>query len=169
MEATIQQQPDLDGTYDTLSKTPTEFSTLHDHFPDMKRLAGRCDTIVEFGVWRAHGSTWAFLAGRPKRMISLDIRYHINIEQVRQVAEDEGIDFHFVLGDSRAFEMPECDLLFIDSDHTYAQMRAELKHAPKVRRWILMHDTVTCWEKSINSDEEGIGRAIEEFLEERPE
>ena len=132
----------------------------------IRRYAEECDNIVEFGVWRAHGSTWALLAGKPTSMTSVDISYHPNIEQVREAAKREGIDYHFVLGDSATMEIPPCDLLFIDSRHTYKQMTKELlAHSLMVESYIIMHDTVTSWDVDLSTGEEGIGRAIDEFIE----
>ena len=53
-------------------------------------------------------------------------------------------DFHFTVGDTKAIDIEETDLLFIDTLHTYDQLAAELaRHGMKARRWIVLHDTTT--------------------------
>ena len=90
-------------------------------------------------------------------------------------------------------EIDECDMLFIDSWHHYYQLRKELKlHADKAKKWIVMHDTVSCgssgedWKSWGNGsqiqydqlcqdldteeiDNIGINSAIFEFLSTHPE
>jgi hypothetical protein len=85
-------------------------------------------------------------------MISLDIAhprdftghdaYGCDLDKVERMAKEEGIDFQFILGSSLTTQIPECDLLFIDTEHTYNQLTQELKlHSKKVRKYIILHDT----------------------------
>lgn len=49
------------------------------------------------------------------------------------------IDF---LGNDLEVQLPECDILMIDTLHTYDQLLKELKLlSGKTKRYILMHDT----------------------------
>ena len=77
-------------------------------------------------------------------------------------------------------EIEETDLLFLDTWHAYKQLKAELElHSPKVRKYIVFHDTTTYGDIDETNYEilgsewkgEGIGiwRAIEEFLQSNPE
>jgi len=54
-------------------------------------------------------------------------------------------------------EIPEVDMLFIDTDHTYEQLKGELaRHGNKVKKYLVFHDTVSC--------ETELMPAIEEFM-----
>jgi hypothetical protein len=76
-------------------------------------------------------------------------------------------DFHFTVGDTKVLDIEETDLLFIDTLHTYDQLTTELaRHAAKVRRWIVLHDTTTFATQGQESDPRGLWPAVEEFLTE---
>ncbi len=133
----------IEETYEVLKHTPSD---INEHLETLKKYASECDTIVELGV-RYCVSTWALLVGKPKKMVSIDIKHPNdfggNLQEVYLAAMDENIDFQFVLGDSLKVEIPECDLLFIDTVHTYEQLSQELKkHGSKVRKYIILHDTI---------------------------
>jgi hypothetical protein len=55
--------------YEQLRNTPSD---INEHLPTLKKYTEECDTIVEMGV-RSIISTWAFLAGNPKKITSLDL------------------------------------------------------------------------------------------------
>lgn len=62
---------------------------------------------------------------------------------VLQSLTRRGTTFCFIQASTLDIEIDETDLLFIDTQHTYAQLIAELrKHHSKVRRWIALHDTM---------------------------
>lgn len=153
----------IDDAYTVLCSTPSD---INEHLPTLKRYAEQSDVIVELGV-RYIVSTWALLAGRPKKMLSVDIEdpkhYGGNIEPVIQVAQENGIDFSFQKASSLEIEIPECDFLFIDTLHTYDQLSKELAlHHTKAKKFIAMHDT------NLAGDTE-MRRAINEFLVAHPE
>lgn len=132
----------IDYTYDIYSTTPCD---INEHLPILKLYAKKSDIIYELGV-RSIVSTWALLAGRPKKMVSVDIYhpsyYGARIEPVYEACQEEGIDFTFVQISSLDLEIEETDLLFIDTIHTYEQVTAELnRHASKTKKFILLHDT----------------------------
>src|SRR3990167_2808490 len=105
-----------------------QISDIHEHLPVLKEYASKCESIVELGV-REMVSTWALLAGRPKRMLSVDIVYpkEFDVKEVEELCGKGGIDFKFMIGDSLEVDIPQCDLLFIDTIHTYKQLSQELK------------------------------------------
>ena len=116
-------------------------SDIHKHLPTLKKFAEKCEHITEMGV-RWVTSTWALLAGKPKRMISYDMVYHPNIEEAKESAKIAGIDFEFKVKDVLDFEIEETDLLFLDTLHHYYQLSQELKlHGNKARKYIILHDT----------------------------
>jgi hypothetical protein len=145
-------------------------SDINEHLPTLKRYSEECEHITEMGV-RNIVSTWAFLMGNPKKLISYDIN-PINENTVLDVIEGMGIDYKFILDDTTKCNIEETDFLFIDTLHNYNQMKAELTlHGNKVRKYIGFHDT-TLFEingESYNgTPQSGIWLAIEEFMNENP-
>ena len=138
----------------------TTVSDINEHLPILKKYASECSHITELGV-RAIVSTWAFLSGRPKKLVSVDI-YHpnhfgANLDEVYKVCKEENILFDFIQDSSLEIEIESTDLLFIDTIHWYAQLSKELKlHSNKVRKYIILHDTTSCYDD--------LQPAIDEFL-----
>ena len=57
--------------------------------------------------------------------------------------------------------------MFIDTLHTYDQLSEELRlHAPKARKYIVLHDTTTYGEGGETPGHQGLWPAVEEFLAE---
>lgn len=128
-------------------------SDICQHLPTLRKYAYMCDSIVELGV-RSIVSTWAFLLGKPKTLISVDIihpskyvdydQYGCNLELVYKLAEGNGIDFKFIEQDSLKIELPEVDMVFFDTLHTYEQLSQELRlHGNKAKKYLIFHDTET--------------------------
>jgi hypothetical protein len=158
-------------------------SDINEHIPTLIKYGHECDHITEMGV-RWIRSTWAFLGSAPKKLISYDIQdpseWSVNIQDVYDTAKHYGLDFTFIKANVLEVEIEETDLLFLDTWHSYKQLRSELAlHASKVRKYIIFHDTTEFADKDEKSYEiwgdewkgEGIGiwRTIEEFLESNPE
>ena len=121
-------------------------SDINEHLPVIKEYASKCESIVELGV-REMVSTWALLAGKPKEMLAVDIVYpkEFDVREVEEFCKEEGVDFKFTIGDSLEINIPQCDLLLIDTLHEAAQLEVELKrHANNVLKYIIFHDTVSC-------------------------
>jgi hypothetical protein len=71
----------------------------------------------------------------------------------------------FQQADVLAVDIEETDLLFIDTLHVYEQLQEELRlHAGKVRRYIVLHDTMTFGERGEVQGRLGLRPAVEEFL-----
>ena len=138
-------------------------SDINEHIAMMHRYADQCEHVTEFGV-RTGVSTWAWLASRAKTIRCYDIENVIhNLEHHIQSAKDTRKDFTFTAADTVAdlFEIEQTDLLFIDTDHTYKQCSKELKkHANKVNKYLIFHDTVNCGSELMP--------AINEFLKDNP-
>ena len=135
----------MEKIFDKLEKKIQTKSDINEHLQTLKRYASECEIIIEMGV-RAITSTWAFLASKPKKMVSIDFQhpstFDANIEEVSELAAEYGIDFEFRLQNTLLCEIEECDLLFIDTWHDYLQLRSELyRHSNKVRKYIIFHDT----------------------------
>lgn len=151
-------------------------SDINEHMPTLKKYAEMSDTIVEMGV-RDVVSTWAFLAGKPKKLTSLDLRKSKNVKHAEAMAKNEGLNFEFIVADSLEIDIEEVDLLFIDTFHHYDQLRQELaKHHTQTKKWIILHDTTLFAHKcesfrAIHSLSgfsqdcgKGLWNAVEEFL-----
>ena len=163
--------------YKHFSETPSD---INEHLSTLKKYTEECETIVEMGVRRIV-STWAFLAGNPKKLTSLDLHnptnFGSNIQEVYDAVTSTSIDFSFVECDSLTYEMEPCDLLFIDTWHDYLQLKKELtRHHDKVNKYIILHDTVAFgvtdeseYDDYTNPRPEtnlpkGLWSAVEEFL-----
>ena len=129
----------IDDLYDRARTTPSD---IWEHLPTLRRLAERCDHVVEMGTrWAV--STTALVAGRPKRLTCYDLDRHEAVSKVEEAAREAGVDFRFVQADVLQVEIEPCDLLFIDTLHTYDQLRQELAlHGSKAKA-IALHDTFT--------------------------
>lgn len=121
---------------------------IRDHLNTLALLAARCEHITEFGTSMGI-STSALMLARPKRLITYDIARNPRVTKLEEVARLSGIDFSFRQeSTSRLNNIEPTDMLFIDTLHVQAQLTAELNLATEVydgevRRYIVMHDTVT--------------------------
>lgn len=140
---------------------------LKGHIPRLRELAEGNALVVELGTARG-GSTAAFLAARPKRLISVDLLAPSWLGEAQKHVN--GMSWEFIQGDSKTVELPEkIDLLFIDTIHTAQQVYEELsRHAPKVRGLIVLHDTKTFGERGEDGGP-GLLPALRRFLKEHPE
>ena len=130
-----------------------------EHFPLMLKYGKQCEHITEMGV-RNVVSTWGWIGSNPKKLICYDIRRSSEVQDAIDTAAELGLDFTFYEADTRAIEIEETDLLFIDTEHTYEQIQKELElHGNKARKFIVFHDTA--WAHDMN-------RAIKEFMEANP-
>jgi len=116
-----------------------------EHLATLRRLAADVAAVAELGTW--HGdSAFAFMMGAPDTMICVDQNPCKYPQALEAVAEYNGVAFQFLQEDTREVDLPEVDLLFVDSDHTYEQVHAELTaHIDQVRRYLVFHDTDTCF------------------------
>ena len=157
-------------------------SDINEHLPTLSRYASECEHVTEMGV-REVVSTWAFLDGKPKRLISYDIYTAAGIALAEQGAVEAGVDFTFIEKNVLDVTIEETDLLFIDTWHKYGQLIQELDlHAGSVRKYIILHDTTKYatedeghWhgkyqdERTEGMSKRGLWTAVEEFLQANPE
>jgi len=148
-----------------------ENTDIFQHLPTLKEYAEKCDSVIELGV-RSIVSTWAFLAAKPKHLISVDIQHPsyykeydaggCDLDLVETLAKEEGIDFKFIQGDSISVILPICDLMFFDTLHTYYHLHGELNaHGVDVSKYMIFHDT-EIYKKELMP-------AIKEYMKENPE
>ena len=121
--------------------TSTHRSEMRGHLDTLRRLAFHCDHVTEFGV-KTGQSTLAFLCAQPDYLVSVDLMMYPQI--VDLMAHTGRTSFCFKREDSRRVEIHETDLLFIDSTHLGEHLKQELdRHASMVRKYIVLHDTVS--------------------------
>lgn len=163
----------IDEKFNQAKNTPSD---IHEHMDTLFDLAKECDSVTEMGI-RNVVSTWAFIKRDPKKLTGIDIHDNKNVF--------DGIviypKWNFIKADTTKIEIEQTDLLFIDTLHIYSQLKKELKlHAKNVRKYIVLHDTVTYgfkdeptdWqtpeimENYLIEDKQGLVPAISEFLSE---
>jgi hypothetical protein len=120
-------------------------------FELFKEWGSKVDTICECGVYTGH-STLAFLASKPKKLISVDItdQYITILPELTQIAKDLNVNYEFRVADSLKTNV-HVDLLFIDTYHsnkdpigTYKHTLKELVwHYKDVSKYIMLHDTTS--------------------------
>jgi len=154
-------------------------SDINEHLPTLKRYASECSHVTEMGV-REGVSLTALLAGRPSKTVGIDINLKDNVHNLKELVESEGLEFDYILGDTRTIEIEPTEFLFIDTWHCYEQLKAELElHHNKVSKYIGFHDTTTYAYKNekdfphwnpplVKQIQEPVGLwpAIEEFIHE---
>lgn len=143
-------------------------SDICEHVQRMRKLAERCDHITEMGV-RTGVSTTAWIAARPKTLICYDIQRCAEVELLMRAAKAAGVNFVFRIENVLHATIEKTDLLFIDTLHTYDQLRRELAlHAAKARKYIVLHDTETFGQNGEIPGTRGLWPAVEEFLADNP-
>ena len=157
---------------------------INEHLQTIHEYSKVCEHITEFGT-REITSTWAFLAAKPKKFVGVDIYLSPNLPYAMELAKENGIEFDWKHQSTLldGFVIEPTDFLFIDTAHTYIQLKNELKrHGNQARKYIGFHDTNTFGyvneppyqqnmelEKSVPADApKGLVPAINEFLMENP-
>jgi hypothetical protein len=153
----------LEDLYQRARITPSD---INEHTPKLRELASQCEHVTEFGM--RHGvSTVALLSAQPKRFVTYDLHHDVMANVL--TSRRGKTDFAFILGNVLAVEIEPTDLLFIDTIHTAMQLAAELaRHAEKVRRYIVLHDTQVYGERGENG-QPGLLVALRDYLRSHPE
>jgi hypothetical protein len=159
--------PTLKELYGAARSMPSD---LNEHVETLHRLARPCRHVTEFGT-RWGVSTTALLFARPRVLATYDRERLPRVTILDNAARGaRGTRFIFHQADVLNVEIEATDLLFIDTWHTYDQLKRELAlHAHKVRRHLVFHDTTTYGEVGEAPGHRGLWPAIEEFLQEHPE
>lgn len=131
-------------------------------------LAKECETVIEMGV-RTGVSTRAFL-NTDVELISFDIVKNPDVEKLFALAKSKGKKAEYIIADVLQIEVEDADLIFIDTLHTYTQLKQELKlHGNKAKKYLVFHDTNTFGLRDeVGNGSKGLLSAIIEFLIENP-
>jgi cephalosporin hydroxylase len=155
----------LKAHYEAAVRTPSD---INEHLPTLRDLAAECKHVTEFGVrWGA--STCAFM-NSGANLVSYDIERHPSAVRLFETAFEEGVQALFFKGNTLEMDdICETDILFIDTLHTYEQLRHELFTFHKyVKKYIALHDTVIFGERGEDGGP-GLMKAVSEFLQVFPE
>lgn len=149
----------LYNEYISACTTPSD---ICEHIPFLYQLATDCKSIIEFGV-RTGVSTRAFLyANVPLK--SYDLILNNDLVGLFRYAKECGNDVEYIQADVLNIDIDQVDLLFIDTLHTYDQLKQELLlHGNKANKYLVFHDT---YAYSMTGEDGNIGilPAIIEFL-----
>jgi beta-1,4-mannosyl-glycoprotein beta-1,4-N-acetylglucosaminyltransferase len=146
---------------------------INEHLPILKNLADNCISVTEFGT-RDGQSTRAFLTSKAVIIRSYDLNLDSTVQALFDYAKKIGKNAEYLQKNVLDLEIEDSDLLFIDTWHTYEQLKQELfVHANKAKKYLVFHDTHTYGTKNENNLSEnilGIGLlpAILEFLSDNP-
>lgn len=179
----------LDDKYDYYCQS---WSDVIDHMPDLDNLAYECSSVVEIGM-RGIVSSWALLHGlsenpsTSRSYLGIDINYPSKetLDLAKALALGNDIHFDFWCINDMKINIPQTELLFIDSLHTYCHLTYELeKFAPSVSKYIALHDTSPPWgyqddteyrgdyseyPSHIDRNKRGLWPAVEDFLKKHSE
>lgn len=133
-------------------------SNIAAHMGTLEEYASKCTALIELGSEFGTGSTTAFARGvarNPgcKLWITVDLK-----NQIREDCTPTNAEWSFFAGDSRDPKLPQdClqalrkvmpigyfDLIFIDTDHNYEQLKAEIENwhlVMSLQSTWLFHDT----------------------------
>jgi hypothetical protein len=132
---------------------------LNEHIPHLRHLSKDCQHITEFSkrceslpIWTQAAHVVSHNVEANDRLVQTALRLHPDLTLDNRTSQDfQAID--------------PTDFLFIDSTHTYANLKRELEaFAPSVRRYIVIHDTQLY---GMGGEDGGPGMlfAIREFVE----
>jgi len=119
-----------------------EKSDISEHLHDLYKLACECTHVTEMGS-RFGASTKAFL-NAPVSLRAYDLEIHEPLMDLFKMARKVGKDVEYTKGNTLEILIEETDMLFIDTWHSQAQLRQELKlHGNQARKYLAFHDTHT--------------------------
>ena len=143
-------------------------SEINEHVAMLSHYSEACRHVTEVGT-RGGNSTIALLCGRPRTLLSYDVHRYPSVELLEQAAREVGVRFEFHQENVLQTDIAATDLLFIDTLHTYDQMRSELtRHGNSARRYLIFHDTETYRDHGELPGSGGVWPAIVEFLRRSP-
>ena len=151
--------------YEWAIKNPSD---INENVHVLYNLAKECETVIEMGV-RTGVSTRAFL-NTDVKLISFDIVLNSQVQKLFDMAKKHCKDVQYIKENVLDIEIEEVDMIFIDTLHTYNQLKEELKlHGNKAKKYLAFHDTYTFGLRDeIGSGKKGLMTAIIEFMRDNP-
>ncbi len=143
---------------------------IREHLPVIRTYAERCRHVTEFGAF-AGATTWALMIAKPIELHCYNLAEdgkHMTLEAAGKAR------CKIMLHKLNVLEclIDQTDLLLIDTVGTYDQLQVELeRHASRVLKYIIVHDTVTYGYKDEYPEtnrllcRRGLCNAIMDFLE----
>lgn len=133
----------------------------------LKDYASKYESVTELGVQKG-SSTIGFAMGKPKVFRSYELMDVMEERTKALLGRYAG--WKYTIADSRKISIEETDILFIDTDHVYEQLLAELNlHHKNVKHCILLHDLGNCGIWGERGIDNGLLQALNEFIELNPE
>ncbi len=159
---------DLVALQEQYKQACSRVSDINEHLPTLYDLAVKCQHVTEMGT-RTGVSTRAFLFAQPKTLVCYDIQHYPTVEEIlRPISGKTRLEF--IQADTLKVDIEETDLLFIDTLHTGAQLRAELaRHGNKARKYLVFHDTESFGEVGEDGRKPGLNEAINDFFDANPQ
>lgn len=154
----------LQEYYNTLKQLQEErhtiqYTMVHD---EIKQYLKECESYTEFGIMQGPTLALACLSGIHKiRAYDINLEWYNKAKNLfEQYTNTNNINFKVNKGNTLTCTIEPADLLYIDSLHEYRHLKGELtRHASKIKKYIIMHDTTGRPE---------LIPAIDEFLKDNP-
>src|SRR5574343_1351376 len=157
----------LQETFESFKIPSFNTQDIYEHMDTLKDLAAECKHVTEMG-FRTGTSFCALLMGNPQKLIS----YDLTIPPWAKAKFDElKGDTHIELIEANTLhlEIEPTDLLFIDTLHTYTQLKRELElHGNKASKYLVFHDVESYGKIGEDKQSPGLQMAIIEFVEANP-
>lgn len=153
-----------------ITNKQTHCADIAQHLKVLRQLAGECKHVTEFG-FRYGASFAALLSGGPKKLVTYDVHIpDVMMDFFLEATKEKDVVLQFnKCSTLEAQPIETTDLLFIDTLHTYDQLRHELTlHGDKALKYLVFHDTYTFG--LVGEDQKGPGllQAVLEFMAEHP-
>jgi predicted O-methyltransferase YrrM len=128
--------------YENRKKSPIA-TDICDHMDTLLKYGRECQTIAEFGTrWGTSTLCWILSGAKKIRCYDIAPQRLSEWESIKRYIKDKRIDFHLARADTRITDIEPCDLLFIDTEHTYDCLSRELdRNGNKAQKYLVFHDT----------------------------
>lgn len=152
----------INDLYSAYQQPGPHSDDIREHLPTLTKYADQCEHVTEMG-FRIGTSFCALLLAQPRKLITYDIELPAEpVQDLLNVAGDTQCVFHEA--STLDVEIEPTDMLFIDTLHTYTQLKKELElHGNKSKKYLMFHDTVTFGKRGEDGKEPGLMDAIAEF------
>ena len=167
---------DLSHEFQLACKNQTD---INEHLPTLEKYANMCTHITELGT-RFGNSTITFLhsaKNNGSRFVAYDPQTNEKIDYIKLLAKENNVDFEMNIcmpfnDEHTESIIEETELLFIDTNHNYESIKEDVElHSPRTKRFMIMHDSVSFWERGQGYDNGGGGMKLflEPFIENNKE